>query len=289
MTDLEDVELEDIVGTLPTEANEAAEVQGSDVSANQKNTAELDQQPAVKSLLLVMICIVQAYATTNGPLRHKFKVALNIQDSGAVSEVFTQAAVFVQYGKFAMTLGQNILLGSISPKLRVWLSMALVCLGALVIPLVVYTFGCKGLWTVFVAYGMIGLGLGIFECTFLSVITPLGKLTKAWAIMGFPAAFGIINIVMMTFVSVGLPVSAVFWYVFASIPIGALVFGFRAPVDAQHTAKKSEFEQVTFRESMLDWRSWTLKLIPLALANCISHFVMENVGPAAFDTFNGPQ
>eukprot|EP00933_Yihiella_yeosuensis_P030674 TRINITY_DN24280_c0_g1_i2.p1 TRINITY_DN24280_c0_g1~~TRINITY_DN24280_c0_g1_i2.p1 ORF type:complete len:276 (+),score=38.40 TRINITY_DN24280_c0_g1_i2:88-915(+) len=197
---------------------------------------EEEDHPVLRRAILVMMCIVQAYATTNGPLRHKFKHALHISDSGAVSEVFNQAATFVQWGKFAMTLGQNVILGCISTKSRVYIAMALVFVGSLVVPVGAYAAGSSWLGMVFLAYGLIGLGLGVFECTFLSVITPLGKVTKAWAIMGFPAAFGFVNVGWLTLVSYGLPVSIVFWYIALSIPLGAVIF---SSMGIQKTNSKS--------------------------------------------------
>lgn len=292
---IEDGRSVEITGVL-----EPMEIDNVETSDDDNGLSEDDEPPALRRSILVMMCIIQAYATTNGPLRHKFKTALHIADSGAVSNSFTQAAVFVQYGKFAMTLGQNIILACISPKLRVYLAMVLVFIGALVVPLVVYTLGVNWLGTVFFSYGLIGLGLGIFECTYLSVITPLGKLTKAWAIMGFPASFGFINVVLMSIVSVGLDVRYVFWYVALFVPVGAIIFRTMATEaddedsDAAKDASSSSGhhasnEQVSFMQSMVQWRSWLPAVLPLAVANCVSHFVMENVGPAAFDTFNDKQ
>lgn len=258
----------------------------SQSSADSEEGGE-EPRPPVRRAILVMICVVQAYATTTGPLRHKLKEALNIGDSGNVSEVFTQAAVFVQYGKFAMTLGQNILFACITPQRRALLAMVFVFTGVSIPPLVVYAIGAKWLSTVFLSYGLIGLGLGIFEATFLSVITPLGRLTKAWAIMGFPAAFGMVNIVGMSLVSVGMPVPVLLWYISLSVPLGALIFRSMAPKDAQEV--ESKYEQADLLDSLKDCASWVPAMIPLALVNLVSHFVMENVGPAAFDTFNDKQ
>mmetsp|Transcript_48698 Transcript_48698/g.122907 ORF Transcript_48698/g.122907 Transcript_48698/m.122907 type:complete len:435 (-) Transcript_48698:91-1395(-) len=259
---------------------------GSESSVDSAEDCE-EPRPPVRRAIVVMMCIVQAYATTNGPLRHKFKVALSIGDSGNVSETFTQAAVFVQYGKFAMTLGQNILFACVTPQKRVRLAMLFVFIGVSIPPLVVYGMGSKWIGTVFLSYGLIGLGLGIFEATFLSVITPLGRLTKAWAIMGFPAAFGVVNIVGMSLVSFGMPVPVLFWYISLCVPLGGLIFGSMVPKDAQE--EESKYEQANLLDSLKDFGSWVPAMIPLAMVNAVSHFVMENVGPAAFDTFNDRQ
>lgn len=103
--------------------------------------------------------------------------------------------------------------------------------GVLIPPLLVFTLEWHWVYSVFIAYILSGLGLGIFEVTFLSVITPLGKAggyysselliqphripfanlpviaiynwrslqaTKSWAIIGCPAGFGTINILGLT-------------------------------------------------------------------------------------------
>merc|ERR1719277_1783953 len=91
----------------------------------------------------------------------------------------------------------------------------------------VFTLGSSWLGWVFLSFGCIGLSLGIFECTFLNVITPMGPLTKSWAIMGFPAAFFIINVFGFLLVSFGVPVQALFWYVVLGMPVGVALFATR--------------------------------------------------------------
>ena len=47
--------------------------------------------------------------------------------------------------------------------------------GVAIPPLLVFTLKWHWVYSVFFSYVLSGLGLGIFEVTFLSVITPLGK------------------------------------------------------------------------------------------------------------------
>merc|ERR1719401_3281592 len=105
--------------------------------------------------------------------------------------------------------------------------MGAMMIGCLIPPLFVYLLGSTWMGWVFLSFGLLGLGLGIFECTFLNVITPLGPLTKSWAIMGPPAAFAIINVFGMTLVSFGLPVQALFWYIVCCMPVGIFLFATR--------------------------------------------------------------
>lgn len=86
--------------------------------------AELEEDlPPRRLVLVVMIAVIQGY-TLIGPLQHSFKVAMRIGDKGALSHVFTQAAALVQWGKFAMTLGQNVIFSRVPPLVRVYIAMA---------------------------------------------------------------------------------------------------------------------------------------------------------------------
>eukprot|EP00928_Gymnodinium_smaydae_P079709 TRINITY_DN63568_c0_g1_i1.p1 TRINITY_DN63568_c0_g1~~TRINITY_DN63568_c0_g1_i1.p1 ORF type:complete len:486 (-),score=87.46 TRINITY_DN63568_c0_g1_i1:312-1769(-) len=243
--------------------------------------------PPQRLVLVVMICVIQGY-TLIGPLQHSFKVAMGISDASKVGVAFTQAAALVQWGKFAMTLGQNFIFCKVKPIHRVYIAMVGMMLGCLIPPLFVYRLGSLWIGWVFLSFGLIGLSLGVFECTFLNVITPLGPLTKSWAIMGFPAAFAIINVIGFTFVSFGMPEETLFWYVFCCMPFGMLVFyrklvpelGERLDVTA--TTKKQE----RIWTSIKDAPTWFPSCVPFVFVNIVGHFVMEGALPANFNTFN---
>lgn len=247
--------------------------------------------PPRRVVLVVMITMIQGY-TLIGPLQHAFKVRMKIADTGETARVFTQAAALVQWGKFAMTLGQGILLANVSPLNRVHLAMAIMMVGCLIPALCVYVIGSTWLGWVFLSFGCVGMSLGIFECTFLNVITPLGPLTKSWAIIGFPAAFAIINVFGMSLVTVGMPVSVVFWYIVCCLPIGMIVFHTQVvphlpdPGCSGRATGAENSRSSTLWNSFLQWRSWFPGLIPFVVANIVGHFVMEGALPANFNTFN---
>lgn len=238
--------------------------------------------PPVRLAMLVMTFVIQGY-TLIGPLQHDFKHALNISDVGDLGHTFTQAAGFVQISKFAMTLGQRVLLGFVSPVVRVYIAMGLMVAGTIIPPLFVFTLGMNWMGLVWMCYGTIGLSLGIFEPTFLSVITPLGPLTKSWAILGFPAAFGIVNIIGRSCMALfGTPVSVLFWYIVLCVPVGVVAFFVITPPESEGQGVR----EARLRQSFRDWRSWFLKMVPFMLVNIVSHFVMESVLPAIFNTYN---
>jgi len=274
-------------------SKDAEAVDDYKLTAQIKADAEADL-PAVPVVVLVMIAIIQGY-TLIGPLQHDFKVAMNIGDTGMVANVFTQAAALVQWGKFLMTLGQNVVLAHLSPLTRVYLAMAGIMVGAAIPPLFVFGLGSHWMGWVFLSFGLIGLSLGVFECTFLNVITPLGPKTKCWAITGFPAAFAIINVIGLSIVSFGMPVAYLFWYIVACIPLGAAIFA-KVVVprvgdsarSSQKVSTASDAMQKTAAvwDSVKDWSTWLPMMIPFMLVNVVGHFVMEGALPANFNTFN---
>jgi len=191
----------------------------------------------------------------------------------------------VQWGKTFMTLGQNVLLAAVSTGTRVYISMGVMFVGVLIPPLFIYTLGSTWLGWVTGSYLCIGLALGIFECTYLSVIVPLGPNTKSIAIMGFPAAFAIVNIIGQTLMALfDMPVVIIFWYVALCMPVAFLAFRRICPAEAKHQGKS--YKQAGLCKSMSDWKTWVPRMIPFCLVNIVSHFTMESVLPAVFNTFN---
>merc|ERR1719198_2950944 len=109
------------------------------------------------------------------------------------------------------------------------IAMVLTSIGCVLPPLFVFSLHIDWIGFVFISYGFSGMGIGIFETTFLSVITPLGRRTKSWAMIGVPTGFAVINFGGMLLTSLGMPVENLYWYVCAWIPIGFLLFKFMAP------------------------------------------------------------
>jgi hypothetical protein len=245
---------------------------------------KFDELPPTRVLFLSMLCIFQGYAVMVGPCQQKFKSALHVEQFGARASMFTQAVDFVHWGKFIMRVGHNAVLGCISPRKRVLVAMSLLFVGCLIPPLVVFTFGSDWIGNVFLSYGLSGMGIGISECTFLSVITPLGAQTKSWAIAAVPVGFGLINIAGMICTSLGVPVELLYWYVVAWIPIGMCIFCYAAP--REHEVQASAHRQSSLKEAFEAWRSWLPRMTPCLIAKVLVNFAMENITPVSFYTFN---
>mmetsp|Transcript_116044 Transcript_116044/g.333267 ORF Transcript_116044/g.333267 Transcript_116044/m.333267 type:complete len:443 (+) Transcript_116044:64-1392(+) len=256
-----------------------------------------DDLPPVRALILPMICVFQGYACMVGPAQQKFKAELGIGQSGQAALIFTQAAVFVHYGKLVARLGHEVLLGWLSPISRVYVAMGFVLVGTLIPPFFVFDLHDRWIGFVFVSYGLAGIGLGVFECTFLAVITPMGKLTKAWAIMGAPLGFGIVNILGLVCTTFGMPVSLLYWYIVCLIPAGMFVF-WRCSVGLQAgdmTAASiapghgSGVPQKNLAASLLECGRWLPLVLPHLIAKMLVNFVMENATPVNYYVYNADQ
>lgn len=238
-----------------------------------------DQKPVIRGLALPMLVMFQGYAAV-AVLQFKLKAELGIGQTGDRAHMFTQAAVFMHYGKFASRLGQDLVFRCLPGRVRVQIAMVLVLLGSAVPPLFVWAFGSKWVGLVVISFGLVGIGVGMFECTYLAVIRPLGHLTKAWAIMGAPLGFAMVDIFGLLCTSAGMPPVFLYWYVVASIPVGMLAFELLAPTSSIATVR-----QVSILAPLPYWRRWLPVMLPFFLAKVVGSFVMEDT-PTWFYVFN---
>jgi len=243
-----------------------------------------DPPPPVRLLFFSMLCIFQGYAVMVGPCQQKFKAALHVGQFGFEAEMFTQAAAFVHWGKFFARIGHNVVFSCLSLRQRVLVAMGFVFVGCLIPPLFVFSLGYDWIGSVFLSYGFSGIGIGVFECTFLAAITPLGGATKSLVIMAVPIGFGMINVFGMICTSVGVPVEIIYWYVVGCIPLGMAIFQVYAP--CEKNSLTGDHSQATFLQSLRDGRSWIVSAIPFLFAKVFVNFAMEDITPVSFYTFN---
>ena len=95
------------------------------------------EQPPVRMMLLVMLCMFQGYASMVGPLQSAYKRELGITHGTDAAHAFTQAAVGVHYGKFIARLGHNVVFACLSPWARVIIAMIFMEIGVLIPPVLV--------------------------------------------------------------------------------------------------------------------------------------------------------
>merc|ERR1712217_859556 len=93
----------------------------------------------------------------------------------------------------------------VQPNGIVYLSYFVMFVSVLIPPVFVWWGGIRELWVVYLQYILGGVAIGLFEGTFLSVISSLGKNTKTFAIMGAPLGFAVNNILLNSFSLLGMP------------------------------------------------------------------------------------
>lgn len=238
----------------------------------------------------------QGYGVMNGNPQHvlkeKLKAASDFDSKYASEEAFSLAfasatAVF-QLAKLLMRVCQIAFLVFIEPNGIVYLSFAVMTVGICVPIIFVWTLGITDLWVVYLQYVCGGVAIGLFEGTFLSCISSLGKSTKTVVIMGCPLGFAMHNIVIATLCtkSIGLP--TVFYYLWslACMPVAVFIFNKFAPSQAAAGAGGGK-GCGSFLNSMKKGADWIPMMLPWFLAKFIGNFVLEDAFPLLFNVFVG--
>eukprot|EP00928_Gymnodinium_smaydae_P009706 TRINITY_DN13631_c0_g2_i1.p1 TRINITY_DN13631_c0_g2~~TRINITY_DN13631_c0_g2_i1.p1 ORF type:complete len:508 (-),score=87.20 TRINITY_DN13631_c0_g2_i1:262-1674(-) len=245
-----------------------------------------DDRPPVRAMSLVFLSIFQAYAAMQN-LQFLLKKDMGVGQSGDRAYLFTDAVTMLHVGKLLSRVGHSMLCGCVSSVTRVYIAMTLVLLGTLVPPIFILWLRRTSLIWVFVTYGLTGVGIGIFEATFLAVITPLGRRTKYWAILGIPIGFVTIGVPGMYSLGWGLPAEALYFYSAACIVLSFAVvrrWAPRRPVPAAAGAPGVRVSEV--RVALKAWRTWLPLLLPHVVGKMFVNFGMENLFPVIGFTFN---
>eukprot|EP00439_Symbiodinium_sp_Y106_P054680 s5696_g7.t1 len=202
-----------------------------------------------------------------------------------MSAEFQEATATFQLAKMVMRICQIAFLVFTDPAGIVYTSYV-VMMAALLVPMVfVWGAGVEDLWVVRLQYILGGVAVGLFEGTFLSVISSLGKNTKTFAIMGAPLGFFVNNTILGAFGEVqsmlkyfGMPVIVYYAYNAACLPIAIWIF---------HTKRPREV--VAVKSKGKGCKDWVPIMIPWFIAKFIGNFVLEDGFPLLFNTFNSPK
>jgi len=252
-----------------------------DSSADDLKEVAAEEKEPVKILLLCFMFMFQGYGVMVGGPAHalKHQLALPAEEAAA----FQDAAASFQLAKMAMRVLQIAFLPFIAPNGIVYLAYVIMFIGTLVPVILVWGAGVHELWVVYLQYSMGGIAIGLFEGTFLSVISSLGKSTKTFAIMGAPLGFATHNIILGLLHQWGMP--AIWFYIFTAIclPIAMVIFYKNAPApDAKSDGKGFS----VIMNSMKRPKQWVPAMIPWFIAKFVGNFVLENGFPLLFNTFN---
>jgi len=265
-------------------SDDSSDVDEESTELKARNLAASDDEgdpPPVRILLFAFMFMFQGYGAMVGTPQHALKVKLGIHGDGAAA--FQEATASFQLAKLFMRICQIAFLVFVQPNGIVYISYV-VMMVALLVP-VVLVFGCgmTDLWVVYLQYILGGVAVGLFEGTFLSVISRLGKNTKTFAIMGAPLGFFVNNTILGTFSYYGM--NAIFYYLLsaACMPIAMWIYHRHRP-DADPNAKGKGCG--VFLHSMKNFMEWLPLMIPWFAAKFVGNFVLEDGFPLLFNVFN---
>ncbi|CAK9043903.1 Mycosubtilin synthase subunit A [Durusdinium trenchii] len=238
------------------------------------------EPPPVRILLLAFLIMFQGYGVMNGNPAHALKTKLELRPDQAGA--FQDATAAFQLSKLLMRVLQISLLAFLQPNGIVYLSYAVMFVAILIPIIFVWGADMKDLSIVYLQYTLGGIAIGLFEGTFLSVISVLGKNTKTFAIMGAPLGFAVHNILLGSLVPKGFEV---IYYVYsvACIPFAVVIFHRYAPrPDVNSDGKGCQ----VFLRSLRQPNQWLPAMIPWFIAKFFGNFVMEDAFPLLYSTFN---
>ncbi|CAJ1349110.1 unnamed protein product [Effrenium voratum] len=240
-----------------------------------------EEQPPVRILLLAFMIMFQGYGVMNGNPQHALKMKLDLHPDQAAA--FQDACASFQLSKLLMRILQIALLVFLQPNGIVYLAYAFMFVAVLIPVIFVWALDMDNLSVVYLQYTLGGIALGLFEGTFLSIISVLGKNTKTYVIMGAPLGFAVHNILLGTFQQWGMSPVVYYLYSAACIPFAVVIFYYYAPLaEANSQGKGCQ----VFAESLKKPGQWLPSMLPWFLAKFLGNFVMEDAFPLLFNTFN---
>eukprot|EP00929_Paragymnodinium_shiwhaense_P091021 TRINITY_DN5107_c0_g1_i1.p1 TRINITY_DN5107_c0_g1~~TRINITY_DN5107_c0_g1_i1.p1 ORF type:complete len:472 (-),score=106.52 TRINITY_DN5107_c0_g1_i1:305-1660(-) len=264
--------------------------ESSDADIQQHSDDEVDQKP-VRRLMLPMMAMFQAYGAYVVMQRFlKGRLHAHHAEDAERAELFTLSTTLMHWGKLVVRVGHEVLLAPFTTRQRVLISMVVTGIAVAVVPLFVYIGGSTWIGWAFVHFTLLGLGVGVFEVTYLSVISPLGKLTKAWAIMGIPIGLALVDIVGQLICSKAIVgqeghdnnPQIIYWYIVLCLPPTMYIFASKAP------SESASVHQSSIVDACRHIKKWGGKMAPFFVAKLIGNFVMENT-PGWFYVYNGPK
>jgi len=118
--------------------------------------------------------------------------------------------------------------------------------------------------------------LGTFESNLLSTITPLGKKTKLWAIIGIPTGIIVITVGGFLLTETGINAGYIYMSVMISVFIGLSIFMIRIFWDSG-TGNAVTFPQ--FLHELQEWRNWLPHIKWHSLALMLDMFFVSLFSP----------
>eukprot|EP00913_Durusdinium_trenchii_P001105 g1013.t1 len=276
-TDLEGADEELKLGTkagarggLALGMSSGSERSNAPTASGSSSGPRIDEQdpPPVRILLIAFMCMFQGYGCMVGGPAHALKHKLGISHE--------QAAEFQD-----ATASQIAFLAFMEPTGIVYMAYVVMFL-ALWVPVVfVWGAGVTELWVVYLQYILGGVAIGLFEGTFLSVISSLGRNTKTFAIMGAPLGFFVNNTILALLTQVGVPDIFYYFYDAMCLPFAMYIFHVYRPREAKGAGKGKGCS--VFMSSISHAMDWLPHMILWFVAKFIGNF---DGFPLLYNTFN---
>lgn len=180
----------------------------------------LESLPGQKLASVVTMAVFAGYACLFS-MQHMIKVFFKIpDDDSSESHSFSYTITAMYISNLIFRLGQNVLLGALSPRQRAFAGLAAMTVSMLLLGVKVFWFHQKQLSTVALAYALGGVAIGTFETNYSVVLAALGTKTKVYGISGIP--LGIFLVIVPGFIAVTAGCNIV--YIYLSVA-GLLVVG----------------------------------------------------------------
>lgn len=203
-----------------------------DVGEDDRNIQEvLEGLPGQRLASLVTMAVFAGYACLFS-MQHMIKMFFEIpDDDSAESHSFSYTITAMYISNLIFRLGQNVLLGALSPRQRAFIGLAAMTVSMLLLGVKVFWLNQKQLSTVTFAYALGGVAIGTFETNFSVVLAALGTKTKVYGISGIP--LGIFIVIVPGFIAVTAGCNIVYIYLLVAglLIVGGLVLicGLRYP------------------------------------------------------------
>ena len=229
-----------------------------------------DEIPPLRRVIFVTMPIFSGYATLI-TFQSRLKAHMGITDKHSQeSYIFGVALSMFFLGALLFRFMHNVFLGFMSPRRRIYFAQMLLCASLWIITVSYYIIGTKHLVPVFIAYIGGGVAVGTFESAFISVITPLGHVTKKWALFGMPLGyngFAVSGFLLLAAIPTDPLLQGIaFGIVGGYNLLGLLIFLCLVP-DTPFEASEESF--MSFVRKLRAWKSW----IPLIWKNMACMFV----------------
>ena len=229
-----------------------------------------DEIPPLRRVIFVTMPIFSGYASLI-TFQSRLKEHMGIVDKhSSDSYIFGVALSMFFLGALLFRFMHNVFLGFLTPRRRIYVAQILLASSLWMITIVYYIVGSKHLVPVFFAYICGGMAVGTFESAFISVITPLGHVTKKWALYGMPLGyngFAVSGFLLLAAIPTDPLLQGIaFGIIGAFNLLGLCIFFFLVP-DTPFEASEESF--ISFLKKLQHWRQW----VPIIWKNMACMFV----------------